>query len=89
MTDELAYATQERRPIVLAARVAQHCAEHGGSWEDIAAEVYATLLQPTDKMLKEAAKAMSPGRRPTPDRVSWKQKHRIRFRAMIIQALAE
>lgn len=43
---------------------------------------------PTNAMLKAACASMSPGKRPTPDRVSVKQKHRIRYGAMIDAALA-
>ena len=39
--------------------------------------------EPTRAMLKAASKAMSQGRRPTPERVSVKEKHKIRYRAMI------
>jgi hypothetical protein len=40
-------------------------------------------VEPTNEMLHEAAKALSPGRRPTPERVSVKQKHAIRYAAML------
>lgn len=46
------------------------------------------MRDPTNSMLNEAAGAMSPGKRPTPDRVSCKEKHRIRYQAMIDCALA-
>lgn len=39
--------------------------------------------EPTAKMLHAAAKAMSPGRRPTDEWVSVSQKHTIRYTAMI------
>lgn len=45
------------------------------------------MMEPSNKMLHEAAKAMSPGRRPTPDRVSVTEKHKIRYQAMIREAL--
>lgn len=38
---------------------------------------------PTPLMLRAAAKAMSPGKRPTEEWVSVSQKHAIRYRAMI------
>jgi len=38
---------------------------------------------PTREMTKAAARAMSPGRRPTSDWVSAAEKHAIRYRAMI------
>lgn len=46
------------------------------------------MREPDNAMLHEAAKALSPGRRPTPERVSVKQKHAIRYRAMIDSILA-
>lgn len=49
--------------------------------------VLEAMLEPSSQMLHAAAKAMSPGRRPTPERVSVQQKHRIRYRAMIMAAL--
>lgn len=39
--------------------------------------------EPTKGMLKAAAKAMSPEHRPTKSRVSVREKHRIRYKAMI------
>jgi len=47
------------------------------------------MLEPTNGMLGEAAKAMSPGKRPTPEFVSVNQKHKIRYQAMIRKALEE
>ncbi len=41
---------------------------------------------PTKAMLHAAAKAMSPDRRPTPERVSVRQKHTIRYLAMVAAA---
>ena len=41
------------------------------------------LMEPTIAMLNAASKAMSPGKRPTQDRVSCKRKHRIRYQAII------
>lgn len=43
-------------------------------------------VEPTSEMLHAAAKAMSPGRRPTPDHVSVREKHCIRYKAMIAAA---
>ena len=45
------------------------------------------MREPDIKMLNAACSAMSPGKRPTPDRVSVKSKHAIRYRAMIQEAL--
>ena len=42
--------------------------------------------KPTRKMLAAAAKAMSPGKRPTMRWVSVRKKHEIRYRAMIAAA---
>jgi hypothetical protein len=39
--------------------------------------------EPTAEMIEAACKSMSPGRRPTPDRVSVREKHSIRWRAMV------
>ena len=39
--------------------------------------------EPTGAMLKAAANAMNPSKRPTHDWVSVKEKHKIRYRAMI------
>jgi hypothetical protein len=39
--------------------------------------------QPTPKMTQAAAKAMSPGRRPTQEWVSCRVKHTIRYQAML------
>lgn len=39
--------------------------------------------EPTKNMLKAACASMSPGRRPTPDWVTAREKHRIRYAAMI------
>ena len=44
--------------------------------------------EPTTAMLKAACASMSPGKRPTPDRVNVKEKHRIRYGAMIDAAVA-
>lgn len=38
-------------------------------------------------MLKAAAKAMSPAHRPTPERVSVRRKHAIRWAAMVAAAV--
>ena len=47
------------------------------------------MQNPTRSMLRAAAKAMLPEYRPTPERVPCKEKHRIRYRAMIDAALSE
>lgn len=47
------------------------------------------MREPTGKMVKAACGAMSPAKRPTPDRVSSAQKHRIRYQAMIDAALTK
>lgn len=47
------------------------------------------MRDPTKMMLNAAAGAMSPGKRPTPDQVSVKEKYRIRFQAMIDAALSK
>lgn len=61
----------------------------GLAYDDIARVAMMAMLDPTNDMLGEAAKAMSPGKRPTPDFVSVKEKHRIRYQAMIRKALEE
>jgi hypothetical protein len=45
------------------------------------------MRAPNRKMILAAAKAMSPGRRPTQQYVSCNAKHGIRYRAMIDEAL--
>jgi hypothetical protein len=45
------------------------------------------MREPTNSMLKAAAKSMSPEHRPTPEYLSVKEKHRARYRAMIDAAL--
>ena len=47
------------------------------------------MQNPTRPMLRAAARAMLPKYRPTPDHVPCKEKHRIRYRAMIEAALSE
>lgn len=54
---------------------------------DCARAVIETMRVPTGKMLSAACAAMSPGKRPTPNRVGSKAKHGIRYRAMIDVAL--
>lgn len=67
------------------------CAQIGDvDWHDsiyLAKASIEAMREPDNAMLHAAAKAMSPGRRPTPDRVSCKQKHTIRYQAMIVAAL--
>lgn len=45
------------------------------------------LREPTPYMIRAACKALSPGRRPTPERVSVREKHVIRWKMMIDAAL--
>ena len=45
--------------------------------------------EPTKAMLKAACASMSPGKRPTSERVNVKEKHRIRYGAMSDAALAQ
>lgn len=45
--------------------------------------VLATLTEPSKEMLKAMQKAMSPKHRPTPERVSCAEKHKIRYKAAI------
>lgn len=47
------------------------------------------MREPNNRMLHAAAKSMSPERRPTPKRVGVKEKHRIRYRAMIDAVLGQ
>lgn len=56
---------------------------------DVARAAIEAMIIPTNGMLGEAAKAMSPGKRPTQDFVSVKEKHKIRYQAMIRKALEE
>lgn len=55
--------------------------------EYLAYAVIRAMREPTKRMVNAAAKAMSPERRPTPERVSVSQKHRIRYHAMIDEIL--
>lgn len=45
--------------------------------------------KPTKLMLRAAAKAMSPGRRPTQDWMTVNQKHKVRYQAMVAAYLKE
>lgn len=58
-------------------------------WRMMARAAIEAMRIPSAKMLKAACKSMSPERRPTPDRVTVKAKHGIRYRAMIDAALEE
>lgn len=61
-------------------------------WKDFESSARAAIeamAAPTSGMCKAACAAMSPGKRPTPNRVSHKAKHAIRYRAMIQAALKE
>lgn len=53
------------------------------TWDEVLDAVLDVLMEPSPKMLDAAAGAMSPAKRPTPHRVSCKQKHKIRHQAMI------
>lgn len=56
---------------------------------DLGRAAIEAMRRPSNKMLKAAAKAMSPGKRPTQEWVSGSAKHGIRYRAMIDEVLAE
>lgn len=43
-------------------------------------------IEPTVPMLHAAARAMSPKHRPTPDYIPVKEKHRLRYQAMLAAA---
>lgn len=58
-------------------------------WMPYALAAVRALREPDNDMLHAMAKAMSPGRRPTPERVSVKQKHKIRYTAAIDVILSE
>lgn len=58
-------------------------------YADLARVALVAMMDPTPKMLGEAAKAMSPGKRPTQEWVSVQDKHKIRYQAMIRKALEE
>jgi hypothetical protein len=47
------------------------------------AVVYEAMIDPNNKMINAASKAMSPAKRPTPEWVSAREKHAYRFMAMI------
>lgn len=64
-------------------------AEHGLDEETLARAALVSLYHPSNKMLKAAARAMSPGCRPVPERVSAREKHLIRYQSMIQAALLE
>lgn len=72
----------------------RHVAGVGPKWEDLpegcrndwmvaACAGLDTLMTPSPLMLHECKKSMSPGRRPTPERVSVTKKHTIRWQAMV------
>jgi hypothetical protein len=73
----------------VAAAIQRHQTEFGPDYEGMARAAIEALRQPNRKMLRAAAKAMSPGRRPTQARVGCMAKHGIRYRAMIDAALGE
>lgn len=58
-------------------------------WLDSARTALQNMRKPSPAMLKAACAAMSPGKRPTKNRVSVKAKHGIRYRAMIDAILNE
>jgi len=72
---------------VRSALLRQGIAEHRVDEATVA--VVRALLAPDNKMLKAAAKALSPERRPTDRYVSVKAKHAIRFRAMLRAAIGD
>jgi hypothetical protein len=45
--------------------------------------VYEAMIDPDNKMIRAASKAMSPGKRPTPEWLPSSDKHAYRFMAMI------
>jgi hypothetical protein len=51
--------------------------------------VIAAMREPDRDVMKAMCKAMSPEHRPTPERVSSGEKHKIRWRAAIDRILAE
>lgn len=61
--------------------------EHKDAARQLARDAIMAMRDPTGPMLKAACASMSPGKRPTPDRVPVKEKHRIRYAAMIDEAL--
>lgn len=64
--------------------------DYGGlAYDDIARAALVAMLEPSKDMLGAAAKAMSPGKRPTQEWVSVQNKHKIRYQAMIRKALEE
>lgn len=60
-----------------------------GSAESIVRAVLAELRDPSGAMIRSMCRAMSPGRRPTPERVSVSEKHTIRWQAVIDRILEE
>lgn len=59
------------------------------NYRRIARAAIEAMRMPDTRMLKAAGAAMSPGKRPTQNRVSERAKHGIRYRAMIDAALAD
>jgi len=77
----------ERVARVIEAALERHgVTDYEGTTDDARAALEA-MRKPTPKMLRAAAAAMSPGKRPTLERVSERAKHGIRYRAMIDAAL--
>lgn len=58
-----------------------------GSAESIVRAVLLELRDPSGAMIRSMCRAMSPGRRPTPKRVSVSEKHTIRWQAAIDRIL--
>lgn len=89
MVESLAMALRERHRKVGVNAWAEMSEKNQQYWRDEARAVLGYLREPTTAMLNAACAAMSPGKRPTPQRVSAKSKHGIRYRAMIDAALRE
>lgn len=68
---------------------ADYMAEARNGYRELARAAIAAMREPDKAMLHAAAKAMSPGRRPAPDYVPVADKHAIRYRAMIDEALKD
>jgi len=61
-----------------------------GDWiPELGGAAIEAMRSPNKRMLKAAAKAMSPAKRPTQKRVSVARKHAIRYVSMIDAALEE
>lgn len=89
MVESLAMALRERHKKVGINTWAEMSEKNREYWRDEARFVLGYLRKPTTAMLNAACAAMSPGKRPTPQRVSAKAKHGIRYCAMINAALRD